>query len=217
MSTHDLFGGSPNQLEALALIDADVSISRHFLEPEEAELLFGALRTDTPWAASEIQIWGKRLLQPRLICWYGDPGAAYRYSGVSLKPLAWTPLLCELKDRISNVVGARFNSVLLNLYRDQNDSMGWHSDDEVELGMEPTIASISLGETRDFLLKHKTRKALKPARITLRSGSLLVMKGLTQKNWVHSIQKETRPLGERINLTFREILPARRRKPVPTA
>ena len=187
------------------MVDADVSLQRHFFSEFDSSSLFSALRAETPWREVEISIWGKRVVQPRLIAWYGDPGASYKYSGTRFQPLAWTSTLSKIRDRLQSELGVAFNSVLLNLYRNQSDSMGWHSDDEKELGLKPTIASISLGTTRDFLFKHKVRKDLKQVKLPLTSGSLLVMSGDTQQFWVHSIMKQTARLGERINLTFRLI------------
>lgn len=212
MSSSDLFGGHSKELELIPLPDAEVRFCQEFIPPEEAAEQFDALRQETPWKSSEIQIWGKRVMQPRLICWYGDPGATYRYSGVTHEPLPWTPLLLTLRERLASFLGSSFNSVLLNLYRDQNDGMGWHSDDEPELGNEPTIASLSLGEARQFLMRHRSGKNGRTVNISLTSGSLLVMSGPTQKHWTHSIKKETRRLEARINLTFRYIkVPTRTR------
>jgi len=144
-------------------------------------------------------------LQPRLIAWYGDSGGDYTYSGIRLQPLPWTGDLLNIKEHIEAIAKAKFNSVLLNYYRDNRDSMGFHSDDEPELGTQPTIASLSLGQERTFVLKHRTNQTLKPVRIRLASGSVLLMKGATQKNWKHAIDKEAKPCGPRVNLTFRQI------------
>jgi alkylated DNA repair dioxygenase AlkB len=122
-----------------------------------------------------------------------------------MEPLAWTETLSAIRTRVEDATQTKFNSVLLNYYRNQNDSMGLHSDDEPELGPQPVIASVSLGERRTFILKHKRRRDLKPVRLPLESGSLLLMKGDTQLNWKHGIHKESRPCGPRVNLTFRRI------------
>jgi alkylated DNA repair dioxygenase AlkB len=144
--------------------------------------------------------------QPRLVAWYGDRGSDYTYSGIKLTPRPWTDLLRDIKKRVETVSATAFNSVLLNYYRDNRDSMGFHSDDEPELGVRPIIASLSFGEERTFVLKHKVNKLAKPVRLRLESGSLLLMKGETQRYWKHGIAKTSRPCGPRINLTFRRIV-----------
>ena len=150
-------------------------------------------------------MWGKRFPQPRLIAWYGDEGSAYAYSGIALKPLPWTSVLLNIKRRVELLADYEFNSVLLNYYRDNRDNMGMHSDDEPELGSRPTIASLSLGETRTLVFAHKFDRAASSFKILLKSGSLLIMKGPTQQSWKHGINKESRPCGPRVNLTFRRI------------
>jgi alkylated DNA repair dioxygenase AlkB len=165
-----------------------------------------ALIDETPWRQENVKVWGKTFRQPRLVAWYGDPGHRYSYSGISLNPLPWTDRIASVKARVEELVQARFNSVLLNYYRDQNDSMGMHSDDEKELGPRPIIASLSLGAERSFLLKSKIDPGAKLIRLPLASGSLLLMKGDTQKNYKHGIGKESRSLGPRVNLTFRVIM-----------
>jgi alkylated DNA repair dioxygenase AlkB len=169
--------------------------------------LFEELAASLAWRQESIVLFGKRMLQPRLLAWYGDRGAVYRYSGVRHEPLPWTPALAELRRRIEAMTGAPFNSVLANFYRDHRDSMGLHADDEAELGARPVIASLSLGEQRVFRFKHRHRKDVKPVRLPLSDGSLLVMAGDTQANWKHEIPKQARPCGPRINLTFRQVLP----------
>lgn len=158
-----------------------------------------------PWRTDNIVVCGKTYPQPRLTAWYGDDGADYTYSGIHLKPLPWTHTLIDIKNRVEKIAGIDFNSVLLNYYRDHRDSMGLHSDDEPELGRRPIIASVSLGEERAFILKHKSRRDLKTIRLKLTSGSLLLMKGETQHHWKHGIEKARRPCGPRVNLTFRRI------------
>lgn len=167
--------------------------------------VLGELIADVPWRQEEISVWGKVYRQPRLIAWYGDRGSNYIYSGLRLIPLAWTDLLSEIRRRVESVAATAFNSVLLNYYRDNRDSMGFHSDDEPELGERPVIASLSLGEERTFIMKSKVDKLGKTVRLRLASGSLLLMKGETQRYWKHGIAKETRPCGPRVNLTFRRI------------
>ncbi|WP_328700939.1 alpha-ketoglutarate-dependent dioxygenase AlkB family protein [Aquariibacter albus] len=173
--------------------------------PRPASLLLSELIRDTPWRSEHITVWGKKHLQPRLVAWYGDEGRNYTYSGISMNPLPWTTTLLELRALVESTCDERFNSVLLNYYRDGRDSMGFHSDDEPELGPRPTIASLSLGESRIFAFKHKQRSDAPTVNIELASGSLLLMKGDTQRNWKHGIAKSSRPLGPRVNLTFRRI------------
>ena len=165
--------------------------------------LLAQLIEDCNWRQQKITVYGKAYLQPRLSAWYGD--LAYSYSGIMLEPLPWTQTLLDIKLRVEKLVQHSFNSVLLNLYRDQQDSMGMHSDDERELGSEPAIASLSLGEERTFLLRHKSRKDLKTVKLALPAGSLLLMQGQTQKYWRHGINRERQVCAPRINLTFRTI------------
>src|SRR5215475_3695400 len=202
--TDDLF--SANQgLEPLPLPDAEVYYMRQFLAAETACTVLRQLIAEVPWRAENIVVWGKTFPQPRLIAWYGDAGMNYTYSGLQLTPLPWTETLLHIKSRVQAVTRTDFNSVLLNYYRDHRDSMGLHSDDEPDLGEQPILASLSLGEERIFILKHKRDRVLKPVRLKLASGSLLVMKGDTQRYWKHGIDKEARPCGPRVNLTFRSI------------
>ena len=169
------------------------------LPPEE---LLARLVGETDWRQETVTVFGKRHLQPRLTAWYGD--RRYAYSGLVLDPQPWTPLLSQVKAAVEAASGHRFNSVLLNYYRDGRDSMGMHSDDEPELGPNPVIASLSLGEERPLTLRHKrtgeTRKFVLP------SGSLLVMSGATQHHWLHGINKSACKMGPRLNLTFRNIV-----------
>jgi alkylated DNA repair dioxygenase AlkB len=174
------------------------------LEPAPDEVL-KELIEQTPWRAESIVLWGRTYQQPRLTAWYGDAHTRYVYSGLELDPLPWTPRLLAIKARIERATGSRFNSVLLNYYRNERDSMGLHSDDEPELGPEPVIASLSVGEARTVVFKHKLDRGRKPIRIELGDGSLLLMRGATQRNWKHGIAKSKRPLGARVNLTFRRI------------
>ncbi len=151
-------------------------------------------------------MFGRLVDSPRLSCWMGDPQAAYRYSGVRFTPVPWLPALAAVRERLQLETGHAFNSVLLNRYRDGRDCMGWHSDDEPELGPQPLIASLSLGATRRFLLKHRARPEVR-ACVELQHGDLLLMGGDTQRHYRHALPRTARPVGERINLTFRQILP----------
>jgi len=200
----DLFGSEP-LLERLRIENADISFARHVVLPAPADELLRTLADETPWRSESVTVWGKTFQQPRLIAWYGDKGRRYSYSGISLEPLPWTSTLLGIRDVVQDLSDEQFNSVLLNYYRNHRDSMGFHSDDERELGPTPTIASLSLGATRTFVLKHKQREDLKPVRLDLPSGSLLIMQGETQRFWKHGINKQTKPCGPRVNLTFRRI------------
>ena len=197
---------APSALETIPLPGADVSYMRTFdlgLPPEE---VLRGLIEETPWRQEDVKVYGKTYRQPRLVAWYGDAGKSYKYSGIALEPLPWAGRIAEIKRRVEAVVAYEFNSVLLNYYRDQNDSMGLHSDDEKELGPRPVIASVSVGAERAFIFKSKLDKDAKPLKFPLASGSLLLMRGETQQNYKHGIAKETRPLGPRVNLTFRIIM-----------
>jgi alkylated DNA repair dioxygenase AlkB len=193
-------------LERIPLADAEIYYLPKLPLAQTAKAVMNQLIDEVPWRPENIVVWGKRVPQPRLIAWYGDKGANYTYSGIHHHPLPWTDTLIDIKTRVEKVAGTSFNSVLLNYYRDHRDSMGLHSDDEPELGLRPIIASLSLGEDRAFILKHKTRRDLKTVRLKLASGSLLLMKGDTQHSWKHGMEKEKRPCGPRVNLTFRRIL-----------
>jgi alkylated DNA repair dioxygenase AlkB len=194
------------RLEPIPLQDAEVYYLGFLPLAQAPNIVLRRLIDEVPWRAENIVVWGRTYPQPRLIAWYGDAGMVYTYSGIRLNPLPWTKTLLDIKSQVEAIAGTDFNSVLLNYYRDHRDSMGLHSDDEPELGKQPILASLSLGEERTFILKHKRDKALNPVRLKLASGSLLLMKGDTQHYWKHGIDKETRPCGPRVNLTFRRIL-----------
>lgn len=169
--------------------------------------LFEQLSSAIPWRQDEITLFGKRHRLPRLQAWYGDPGASYRYSGLLLQPTPWQPLLNEIRRQVETLTGLRFNSALANLYRDGNDAMGWHSDDEAELGVDPAIASVSFGASRRFLLRHRRRKDRPRIEILLSDGSLLLMAGPLQTHWQHAVPRSRGVSEPRINLTFRLIRP----------
>ena len=167
--------------------------------------LFEQLNAAIPWRQDEITLFGKRHRLPRLQAWYGDSGVRYRYSGLLLQPTPWHPLLEEIRGQIEAVTGLRFNSALANLYRDGNDAMGWHSDDETELGVDPAIASVSFGASRRFLLRHRRYKNERRIELLLDDGSLLLMAGSLQAHWQHAVPRSRRVRAPRINLTFRLI------------
>ena len=185
------------------------------IEAPDAELLFDeaflpddpfdSLRAAIPWTQGAIRMFGRTIPEPRLSCWMGDPGARYRYSGRDLTPLPWAPAVAAIRAAVERAADAPFNSVLANLYRGGDDAMGWHADDEPELGEAPVIASVSLGAARRFCLKHKRIKGRR-LELSLGGGSLLVMRGATQACWLHSVPRTKRPVGPRINLTFRQII-----------
>lgn len=190
---------------ALDMPDADVHFYPHFFEEPEAVRLLAELTQNTPWRQDQIRLFGRWVDQPRLTAWHGDPGCSYTYSGMTMQPLAWTDELLAIKERIEPVAGVVFNSVLLNYYRSERDSMGWHADDEKDLGKNPVIASVNLGATRRFHFKHRYLKDQRVG-LDLTAGSLLIMAGPTQHFWLHQLPKSARSLGPRINLTFRAIL-----------
>ncbi len=200
----DLFAAA-DRLERIPMIDAEVYYLSDLVLVRERDEILQWLIAGTEWRQDTIVVWGKTYQQPRLVAWYGDSGSEYTYSGITLSPMPWTELLLDIKKRVERITQESFNSVLLNYYRDNRDSMGFHSDDEPELGEKPVIASVSLGEERTLVLKHKMDKLAKPVRLRLASGSLLLMKGETQRCWKHGIAKETRRCGARVNLTFRHI------------
>jgi alkylated DNA repair dioxygenase AlkB len=188
------------------LPDAHVRLARGWLAPAQAKALMDALLREVPWEAHRIRLFGREVDSPRLSCWIGDAGAAYRYSGTRFQPRPWLPALAALRGRLQDELGEPFNSVLANRYRDGADAMGWHSDDEPELGPRPLIASLSLGATRRFLLRHRRDAGARLA-LDLEPGSLLLMGGDTQRHWKHALPRTRRPVGERINLTFRQVIP----------
>jgi alkylated DNA repair dioxygenase AlkB len=187
----------------LAPFDGEVYLHQQFYGSHAADLLFSQLKTQVAWQEEDILIYGKWRKVPRLMAWYGDIRAYYQYSGVNHSPLAWTPELLAIKEKVAQYCAGDFNSVLLNLYRDGQDSMGCHADDEQELGEKPLIASLSLGDERVFKLYHKTRKTTLD--IVLGHGDLLVMAGTLQQYWQHCVPKTKQLKTARINLTFRKV------------
>ncbi|PFG58548.1 alkylated DNA repair dioxygenase AlkB [Vibrio sp. ES.051] len=173
----------------------------NFLSHLEANQYFEQLRETLPWQQERITMFGRSVLQPRLQAWHGD--ATYTYSGLTMQPHPWTPELYQLKARCESIADAHFNSVLANLYRNGQDSMGWHQDNEPELGRNPVIASLNLGDTRRFLLRDLHCKT--EIEFELSHGSLLIMAGELQHHWKHSVPKTAKQKNERINLTFRQI------------
>ncbi|MDD5269472.1 MAG: alpha-ketoglutarate-dependent dioxygenase AlkB [Methylococcales bacterium] len=187
----------------LAPFDGELYLIKSFYGLPESDQLFAALQTSLAWQEEAIFIFGKWVKVPRMMCWYGDPEAYYRYSGVSHQPRPWTTELQSIRKKVEQQCRCAFNSVLANLYRDGNDSMGCHADDEKELGLNPVIASLSLGDERLLKLHHKKRKEILD--IILGHGDLLVMAGTLQHHWMHSVPKTKKIKSPRINLTFRKI------------
>jgi alkylated DNA repair dioxygenase AlkB len=193
---------TPRRIE---MVDATVESYFPFFTIAESSLIFQRLLSETQWQQDYLTIYGREVPLPRLTAWYGDRGRNYTYSNISMQPSEWTELLLRIKDRIETACTASFNSVLLNLYRSGNDGVSWHQDKEPELGEYPVIASLSFGETRVFQLKHLTKKQIPRVDIPLQNGSLLTMRGETQKFWQHRIPKTKKFASPRINLTFRYI------------
>jgi alkylated DNA repair dioxygenase AlkB len=190
------------------LPDAKVEYFPDMFEKAHATRMFDSLLNKVQWIQNTIRFYGKENLVPRLEAWYGDAGKSYSYSGIRMDPKPWIEELLEIKKAIEPIAETRFNSVLINYYRDGKDRVAWHSDDERELGQNPAIGSVSLGAERKFKLRHKGfDKNGRQAETMLAHGSLLMMKGPTQHFWKHEIPRTARPVGKRINLTFRVIDP----------
>lgn len=184
--------------------DASIIYYPNFFSTEEATMLFDTLQKEIPWQQDDIKVYGKVYPQPRLTALFGNEGKSYSYSNITMHPHKWSPLLMSIKEKVEEATEAIYSTVLLNYYRDGKDSNGWHADNEKELGTNPIIASLSFGAERMFQLKHNAIPKQK-INIPLTHGSLLVMKGTTQHFWKHQIPKTTKPIGPRINLTFRII------------
>jgi len=200
----DLFSSSETY-HNLNIPDADCSLYPKVFNDSEADKCLMELTHLIKWSQQVISMYGKEINVPRLSAWYGEPDLYYEYSGIRAVTLPLIPVLKTIKNKVELVTACTFNSVLVNLYRDGNDSVDWHSDDEIELGLDPIIASVSFGEERQFQMKSKIDKTLKQSFI-LPHGSLLLMSGETQTNWMHKIPKSKRIMKSRINLTFRTIL-----------
>ncbi|QCX02270.1 alpha-ketoglutarate-dependent dioxygenase AlkB [Aggregatimonas sangjinii] len=190
--------------ELLNLPDCEITYVPDFLSAESADAYFKEFRETVTWQQDDIKVFGKVYPQPRLTALYGNNEKPYSYSGIVMQPQRFTPSLIAIKNQIETKTQVEFTTCLLNLYRNGKDSNGWHADNEKELGENPVIASVTLGQERYFHLKHRSKKELK-YKILLKHGSLLLMQGETQHHWLHQIPKTARPIGERINLTFRVI------------
>lgn len=203
----DFFDDDPHQplFLQLAMTDGDVRYYPNWLTLTDAERYLQDCQKALTWSQDYIKIYGRDVKIPRLQSWIGDPEAQYTYSQLLMTPLPWQAPVTEIRHLCETMTGVKFNSVLANWYRDGQDSMGMHSDDEPELGPQPTIASVTLGEPRKFIFKHK--KTQEKVEVVLEHGSLLVMQGDTQQFWQHGINKTKKPIGDRINLTFRWVYP----------
>ncbi len=189
---------------AIDLPDADLLYFRYLFPKSDADRLFLALQQEIHWQQEKITLYGKTHDVPRLTAWYGDPSKTYTYSGITVESRPWTPILMEIKREIEAVSNTTFNSVLLNRYRAGSDGVSWHADDEPELGTNPTIGSVSFGQSRPFQMKHRFDHKVRKS-VDLDHGSCLLMKGRTQHYWLHQVPKTRRAVGERINLTFRVV------------
>tara|TARA_R110001592_G_scaffold85470_1_gene252676 strand:+ start:637 stop:1287 length:651 start_codon:yes stop_codon:yes gene_type:complete len=201
----DLFDDSVDGV-ALPIEDGLLHYYSNAFSEAEADTLMQHCLTDLPWRQDHIKIAAKSIPIPRLQCWLGDPDAHYSYSDIALSPQPWPDFLLPIKAHIESLCGHSFNSALANYYRDGKDSVDWHSDDEQELGENAIIASLSLGASRVFELKHRYKRSLRTLKSTLSHGSVLIMKGSTQQFWRHRVAKVKNMNEARINLTFRRIL-----------
>lgn len=204
-SNTELDNSSRPKIFQYDLPDADIVLVEDFFSNHESEKLHHNLIDRIQWRQDKIKIFGRLINQPRLTAFYGDTDKEYSYSGIVMKPIDWIEDLLFIKNRVEEFAEIYFTSVLLNYYRDGNDSMGWHSDDEKELGQNPVIASVSFGESRVFQMRHKIRKDIRRVDIPLTNGSILLMRGTTQHFWQHQIPKSSKQLQSRINLTLRNI------------
>lgn len=195
----------PYKYIEINLPDANIRLFPHFLNPDMAAQLFQVFSNNVPWRHDPIKVFGKTYMQPRLTSLHGTTNLGYGYANIRMQAQPMMPELNDILQRIAKINSNDFNIVLLNLYRDGNDSNGWHADNEKELGQNPVIASVSLGAPRLFKLKHRYDKNLKH-QLLLESGSLLLMSGATQHHWLHQVPKTKKQVGPRINLTFRKVL-----------
>jgi alkylated DNA repair dioxygenase AlkB len=210
MEQTDLFGNKildeyrPKVHSGLNLVkNGEYLFYPNFFTKLESDLFLEKLKADIEWKQESMNMYGKQVMFPRLTAWYGDNDKPYSFSGITLAPKNWTKELLEIKEKIEPLSNVQFNSVLLNRYRSGNDSISWHTDAEKELGQNPVIASVNFGATRKFQLRHfETKEKIE---IELSHGSLLIMQGELQHFWQHQVPRTSKPIGERINLTFRAI------------
>ena len=183
----------------------NASVHRNALSSREADAAFERLRLEVPWQQDEVTMFGRRVPLPRLTAWFGDAGLDYTYSGIRMRPHGWNPVLQQLRELTEALAGVSFNTVLLNLYRNGSDGVAWHADDEADLGPDPVIGSISLGASRRFQLRRRDDNQIR-TETALHHGDIIIMSGSTQSLWLHQVPKTSKPIGERINLTFRTIV-----------
>ena len=211
----NLFDSQSNNLEdepelvklpsEMKLPDGNLIIYKNLFDRAQSDGFFEQLLDDISWRQDQIKMFGKKVNLPRLTAWYGDKGKSYKYSGIKMNPDTWTPTLLVIKEKVETVAELNFNSVLVNLYRNGQDYVSWHSDDEPELGNNPTIASVSFGATRRFILRHKSDRDLDKVEVALTHGSLILMQGTTQHFWQHQVPKTAKKISPRVNLTFRVV------------
>lgn len=198
-----LFPEESKDIKPIKINDGEYIYVPNFYKKELANKYLARLLSDIHWKQESMKMYGKEIPFPRLTAWYGDQDKSYSFSGITLQPHPWSPGLLQIKKDIEPIADVSFNSVLLNRYRDGNDSISWHTDAEKELGKNPVIASVNFGAERKFQLKHKETK--ERFDIVLQHGSLLIMQGELQHYWKHQIPKSKRVKEERVNLTFRVI------------
>jgi alkylated DNA repair dioxygenase AlkB len=199
----DLFNSIPEPGETIIINNGEYRYFPNFFKKPQSDSYLGAFKEKIQWRQESMNMYGKELKFPRLTSWYGDQDKPYTFSGITLKPNRWNDELLEIKEAIEPIAGVEFNSVLLNLYRDGNDSISWHTDAEKELGTNPVIASANFGVQRTFQLRHMQTK--ERINIELSHGSLLIMQGELQHYWQHQVPKRKNIQGPRVNLTFRVI------------
>ncbi|NNE30749.1 MAG: alpha-ketoglutarate-dependent dioxygenase AlkB [Winogradskyella sp.] len=197
----DLFS---QEKQHLILPNAELLYVPEFFSTTKANQLYNTIESETNWQQEDITVFGKTFKQPRLTSLYSDTDKTYSYSNIVMHPLPFTKTLLEIKSKVELQSQSHFNTVLINLYRDGKDSNGWHADNEKELGINPVIASVSLGESRPFHFKHRTLNEER-YKLDLNHGSLLIMKGEMQHYWLHQIAKTKKVIKPRINLTFRKL------------
>lgn len=210
MGQLDIFGNidneelsTKNKSGLISILNGEYLYLPDFFSKSDSDIYFQTLKNSILWKQESMNMYGKQVIFPRLTAWYGDNDKPYSFSGITLRPHSWTKELFEIKNKIEPIAHTQFNSVLLNQYRNGNDSISWHTDAEKELGLNPIIGSVNFGATRKFQLRHiKTKEKIE---IELTHGSLLIMQGELQHFWQHQVPKTTQKVNERINLTFRVI------------